>query len=296
MAMKPIYNINILVKGKNMNELISIEKLIIHHSSSLNIHQNIETLAKSNIRDDFVSVSIMMGNDYLPKVAYVQYENLWKTFYNFMRGRQDNLMENNTINTHIFQLFIYLLFKNLSPGFRKPVILNDNFVRAKSYLEGLVWCLNMYRTGVCSMYDYMYSDGDKSPHPYELLLYLSSLKGESVKILSSQTESILSNIYPLIIMPKGGSYLLNEKYRKLMENELKYLYDTEECSNCIDSRKQLNELTKKKINCKDKDSNDYKELKKLYSEKYKKHIEHKKTHYNSFNLNDINKIIKYASN
>ena len=300
MALKPIFNINIFVKGKIINELLSIEKLIKHHAGTLNNFNKLDILIDSNTRDDFVIISLMMGNDYLPKIGFVQYENLWKHYYNFMKNKEDNLIQNNTF-TQTFQQFIYYIYKSLSTGFQKINISKmDNFDCAKKYLEGLIWCLNMYKTGVCPMYDYMYileDDEKKSPHPYELLLYLS-FYGNHIEILKSNTSPISSDIYPLVIMPKSGSNLLKQKYQELMNNELKYLYEGEECELCKNSKIKLNDLIKKKTECKKNKNSDenYNKLKKEFSKKYRKYLKHKKTHYNIFTIEDINKIIKYASN
>ena len=295
MSMKPIYNINILVKGKNSNELLSIEKLIKNQAQTLNRYDDIDKLIDSNIRDDFVIISLMMGNDYFPKLGYLQHENLWKLYYKFMNDRNDYLVQLNTINNETFQQFIYTIYKSLSPGFQKISPSNVNLEYAKSYLEGLVWCLNMYKTGLCSMYDYIYVGESKSVHPYELLLYLSSNK-DNIKILESDTKPILAEIYPLIIMPKSGSHLLNKKYQELMDNELQYLYEAEECNTCKKSKTELNNINKNKLQYKNKSSDEYKQLKKDFSHKYKKYLKHKKIHYTSFNIEDINKILKYASN
>lgn len=85
MGMKPIYNINILVKGKGENQLISLKKLLIAHAFLLGKSCNMNKLSISNIRDDYVIIAMMMGNDYIPKLGYIKPETLWTTYYSTMK-------------------------------------------------------------------------------------------------------------------------------------------------------------------------------------------------------------------
>lgn len=286
MAMKPIYNINILVRNKNANELISLSRLLELYSIHIGRKNEITALATNNIRDDFVIISIMMGNDYLPKLGYINHEHLWESYYELVKMIENNetLIINNTINNKIFSKFMYIIYKNLSNNFKKVTIHTYNLNRTKSYFDGLVWCLNMYKNGICTKYDYIYI-GKKSPHPYELLFYISSNEN-LIEIPKSNIEPIPVDIYPLILLPKKGSYLISEKYRFLLDGELKYLYEVEECKICDGFKKNLNKLNKK-IHSEN--------LKEEYNNELHKYNEHKKKHIVSFNINDIYNIIKIAN-
>ena len=90
------------------------------------------------IRKDFVLLSLLLGNDYLPHIAsfnllFDKYKKLLNKNVGFLFNRNGSLQLNN----------LYYLLKDL------PI--NDDIVYPKknmySYLESLYWNLNLY-TGV----------------------------------------------------------------------------------------------------------------------------------------------------
>ena len=278
MGMKPIYNINILVRAHNENSLISLKELLKLHATNIEKNAPIEDLAKSSIRDDFVLISLMMGNDYLPKLGYLNYIRLWDTYYYVVKNinTEDNLVnEDSSFNMDMIQTLFYNLYNKLSHGQKKTTIQSYQKKRSKSYLEGLLWCLKMYQTGKCPKYDYIYL-GDQSPHPYEILLYLQC---ETEKFnICSNTDPIPANIYPLLVMPKSASFLIHDKYQEFVDHELKYLYEMEECTVCANYRTEIKKLYGQE------------ELKKQYHTTIINSTNHKKTHH-KFNVEDIHKII-----
>jgi len=292
MGMKPIYNINILVRGKTQNELISLSRLLQLHSQKINRLDKIEILSNSTIRDDFVIVSIMMGNDYLPKLGYISYEKLWKLYYELIKNTPEDetlMNNNNTFNNNVFKRFLFCVYKNLPTGFKKVSINTYNETRATSYLEGLLWCLKMYNIGKCPKYNYAYI-GNRSPHPYELLFHMCSIT--NIELENSEFKPISSEIYSLIIMPKKASYLIPVKYHTLINNELKYLYEVEECQSCIQYKENSNLLSKQIQNSDEYDPY-FDLIKTNFKNNMNKYIKHKKIHSNKFGIDDIIKIIIY---
>lgn len=296
MGMLPIYNINILVKNKGANELISFSKLLYLHSKQIDREDTILNLAKNDLRNDFVIISIMMGNDYLPKIGYINYENLWKIYNKLIKAidsetNEKTLVKNNTIDLEIGRKLMYNIYNSLPDGFKKISINSYNEDRCKSYLEGLIWCLNMYNTGKCPKYDYMYQ-GKTSPHPYELLFYLCGEK-DKINLIHTDSEPIPSAIYPLIVLPKKESHLIPKKYHKLMNKELKYLYEIEDCNICFKSRNGFKEINKQIKN--ESDDDKINDLKNKYKKEMSNYLTHKKTH-KVFNINDIEYILKVSNN
>lgn len=290
MGMKPIYNINILVRNKNANELISLSKLLECHSKYIKRDNDILTLAYDNLRDDFVIVSIMMGNDYLPKLGFINHENLWESYYKLIKIIDDNdtIIKNGVFDVNISKKFMYLIYKSLTNSFKKININTYDYNRTQSYLEGILWCLNMYQNGECPKYDYIYT-GKNSVHPYEILFHLCS--DNNINIPISHIKPIDSQIYPLFVLPKKAIKLIPEKYRKLMDNQLKYLYEAEECILCSELKQNINSVNNK-LEKLIKESDEYKDLKKKNNIEILKYKEHKKIHQEIINIDDINKIIK----
>src|SRR3990172_412283 len=122
MAMKPIYNINILIRGKGENELVSLKALLKLHSEHIERSNTIDELAKSNIRYDFVIISLLMGNDYLPKIGFINYETLWKTYFTVMKTliKTDNLiLDDLSFNIKTMQILLFNIYNNLKTGYQK---------------------------------------------------------------------------------------------------------------------------------------------------------------------------------
>lgn len=291
MGMKPVYNINILIKGKDRNELISLKQLLHAHCKYLNKDDIIENLCTSAFREDFIILSIMMGNDYLPKVAYINYDKLWKAYKDFILKINRNIIKNDSFDIDAICSFMLIIFNSLPSCYRKVSLHYYNIDRSNSYLEGLLWCVQMYKTGMCPKYDYIYIYN--SPHPYELLFHLCAEK-DNIKLIQSDVRPIPNNIYPLIIMPKKASYMLNKNQQKLMNGELKYLYEKEECLICQEKSKLLKNARIDIFECDPEKI----ELLKLLKDKFKVIEKDYKNHLNthdSFNIKDINNIIFIAN-
>lgn len=289
MAMKPIYNINILIKSKDANEIIALSKLLQSYSKYINRNDKLINLAKSNLRDDFVIISVMMGNDYLPKLGCINHENLWKVYYKLINMISDDrylIKDGGIFDLEIARKFMFLIYNNLSAGYRKISIDLYNENRAKSYVQGLLWCLNMYNNGKCPKYDYIYTNNN-CVHPYELFFYLCG-ETESVQLIVSESNPIPLEIYPLLVLPKKAQELIPEKYHNLMNNELAYLYEMEDCVKCSDHRSKF-KLYYKQIK-EELDETIIETLKNKYKNEMTNYMNHRKIH-KKFNINDINSII-----
>ena len=291
MGMKPVYNINILIKGKDSNELISLKNLLHAHCKYLDKDDKIEVLCNSILREDFIVLSVMMGNDYLPKIAYIDYDKLWKTYKNFILKTNKTIINGTGSFDEAASNFMLMIYNSLANGFKKSSSGKYNVDQASSYLEGLLWCVDMYKFGICAKYDYMYNHN--SPNPYELFFHLCAEK-DKIQLVKSDFQPISSKIYPLIIMPKKASYLLTKTQQNLMNGELKYLYEKEECNEC---RKQSTLLTKARNELNEKISGDDDELVESLKSKFKimekVYKTHKNTHAN-FGIKDIHNIILIA--
>lgn len=274
MGLKPIHNINILIKNKYGNYLISLEKLIKSHVEKLSIGNNFEALLKNNIRDDFVVLSVMMGNDYLPKIFYVNHNKLWDTYYNFMKNKDcgQTLISNNSFNK-INCLQFFNMLCQLVPKSQKNISLkNINFKKIKLYLEGILWCLQMYKTGICPKYDYIYNY-KTTPNLHEILYFLNI---ETICVPKSDTQSIPVEYYSLLILPQQGYYLISTEHKNNFDHTI--LKDIE-CSICNKYKKNLG-----LINSDSEKKSDNKIM-----QKYKNH---KKLSHDEINIDFINNFLK----
>jgi hypothetical protein len=291
MGAKPVYNVNILVNesGNKNRVLMSLKILLELWPKSLNKSHDIHIMANSDLRDDFVLVSLMMGNDYFPKLAYINYIKLWECYYQFSKETNNTIINNSEFNMANLQRFTQIIYSNLNNSYKHVTANTYNPNRVNSYFEGLLWCLKIYNTGVCTNYEYAYT-GKKSVHPFELYIHTIN---NTIKSNQKYTLPISSSIYPILIMPSSAKHLIPKKYHSLVDNELKNIYDMENCVEC----KQLYsscQIAKTKMNsCKsDRLLNKFKVV---YREKYIEYNTHKKTHNSSFSINDIKYIVELCN-
>lgn len=291
MGMKPVYNINILIKGKEYNELVSLQNLLHAHCKYIGKDDKIENLTNSNYREDFIILSVMMGNDYLPKVAYIKYDKLWKIYKDLVSKSTKTLINSDEkFDIETITNFMLMIYNDLSKNHKQVETTTYNAKQASSYLEGLLWCINMYKSGTCLKYDYIYESGN-SPHPYELLFHICSEK-DNIKFTASNFQPIPPHIYPLIVMPRGAIHLLTNSQQKLMTKELNYLYEKEECQLCKKSKMEMTSIRNQVMQKNDNiDKSDFQNKYKIIESKYKTH---KKSHH-EFGVEDIHKIIFIAS-
>lgn len=275
MATSPFYNINILMRHNSELCLISIKDLLREQGKSLLNNGKISYLKKNNIRNDFVILSILNGNDYLPKLKYIKFDILWETYNKFIEmnnffENNCNLIKNNYFDNEALITFFRYLLNNLAKRYTKFNYDKYNEEDIEKYLEGLLWCLNMYQTGKCSMYEFIFDR--PSPTPINVYMYLISNREKKIDIPNSTTVPLSCEYYPLLLMPYKAKKIIPKKYHKYMDNDLKYLYEKEKCILCKDLYDSMDEENKNDV------------LKKI-----KKH--NKEKHSYKFNINDIKKII-----
>jgi 5'-3' exonuclease len=295
LSCKPYYNINMLIRHLDTLELVSIKLLICAFIKNMNI-KNIKDKLKyySDIRSDFAIISIMFGNDYLPKLKYVKFEMLWEAYKTtHMLYNNTNLINNTTFNYDFLMDFMINIVDRLAPQFKKPNICEYNEKNVINYLEGLLWCLNMYQTGECSMYDYLYV-GDQTVLPHDILYFVIFNKyNNMIKTPISNTLPISPSHYSLLLMPYHGKKLVPKKYHSLMDKELKYLYEKELCKKCNDYKDRLSsEHLKLKNNINSVNVILIKEDIGFISNLLTKHT--KRKHKKDFDIQDIKKIVEYA--
>ena len=310
MSSKPIYNINMLIRYMDSLELVSIKKLIDDYTSLMNLNfnqiSNKNSIYNSDIRSDFVIVSIMYGNDYIPKLRYVKLEMLWDAYKETVSSISNNTCEilinipniqkksdsNNTLikdlnfNKSFLINFMINIIRRLSPSYRKPNLNDYNEKNVVNYLEGLLWCLHMYQTGVCSMYNYIYN-GEQSPSPNEILYYLLFNTNVTINVPKSNVPPLSASYYSLLLMPYNAKQLVPKQYHFLMDDKLKYIYDKELCKECNDYKSRLS-VEHKKLK-KTPDDELIKENIGFISKKLSDHT--KASHGRDFNIDDINNII-----
>jgi hypothetical protein len=169
-----------------------------------------------------------------------------------------------------------------------------------NYLLGIVWCHDTYRNGYCKKLDYM-CDVNIPIHPMGIVFYFefgyyNDNTNRSNTELNSLIDVIDEEIYATLVLPKIGRNLI--EYKKIYDldtnDDIKILYEIEECSTCILLHKKLsylhgqinNEMKNKSDD--DINKNQNKELLTLLLKKSKNHH----SQHRDITINDIFNLIK----
>ncbi|MBA43029.1 MAG: hypothetical protein CMF62_03355 [Magnetococcales bacterium] len=291
MSASPIYNIDICIKVKGTFNIVSIKKLILSHyqkyEKNIRVPKTIDNLKNNSFRYDFNMISIMMGNDYIPKLQYVKTNVLWES-YDYTKNKLNCNLLNNKLEIN-YDFMIHMLRKIVSQvakQFKFFTLESYSEENCKNYIEGLLWCVNMYSTGKCSAYDYEYN-GKKAPSPTELQFFFESEK-RNIKVPINDSKPISHDVYPLLVMPKKAKNLINYKFHHAMDNQLKYLYLEEESPKCNELKTKLSNLHKKMyLLRKENKIEELEIIKSQISDYSKKLLNEKKKYEFTFDINKI---------
>lgn len=282
-------NIFIGVKQHTLN-IISIK--ILEETIRENNKDN-----KKNIHKDYALLSLLQGNDYLPKVNYIMFDKIWKRY---MDSGLDLVTDNIINKDHLLYLLLDSL-QDINKGFV------NNFVYSKydknmykNYVDGLYWCFKMYSTGECYKYDYM--NEYTAPHPVGLIHYLRTV--DYVLYPEPNNKYIPDEIYAVLVLPKAAKKLINPKFYNKIDTKLQFLYEIENCDYCTVSNKTISDGHKsiknmlsyiEEITDEDKTNEEVENVNRLKQKIQKlnaEYTEHKKTHKQRLTLDDINHVIE----
>lgn len=247
-------------------EIISIGKLMDNHTKKYGLTKNFGL--------DFTLLSILVGNDYLPKIKFSDLSKLWNSYKIWTSEHKNGLMNNLNINIpFLLQILNGILSKTRYSLIDKFRLENNNQQLYSNYMEGLLWCLDMYNKGYCDRYNYMYYSKD-SPHPFGLILSL--YKNPSIGNFKNITyPSIKPDLYALLVLPQKALKLTHTKYHDFSK-KYHILYEEELCKKCNDFYNKMKTL--------DKSKNEYKNL-------YKEMKKHKFSSHNIITSDEIEDIV-----
>lgn len=289
MSLQLINDIFVLIKMKNGFELLSIDKIVNKFSQDFyksSLDRNI------NNRKDFAVLSIFAGNDYLPKLSSVKLDLLFDVYKTTFKDKNEFLITNNNFNLEFLKKYLLNLIFAIPKQFRKIKLETFNEKKIFSYLQGVLWCLNMYSSGKCSKYDYYY--GDKSPSIVDILFFLE-INQLNIDVPSSNTEPIPLYIYSIILLPKQAKFLINKTFQNIIDDAFKGVTDDTLCELCLKIQKNLSILHKQLRSLQKNSQNDL-TIRQSISKYSIRLAKHKKKHKNIFSIKDIEKIIENVKN
>lgn len=235
-----------------------------------------------NVKNDFVFINLMMGNDYLPKVASFKLEAVWDAYKLIGRNRPNGMIsidkdiaKDITLDPIFIHDLLYISCKNMTTRAKHFEIseLHDDLY--DKYVEGIYWCFGMYVTGKCSNYQYIY-DHKKGPHITGVMLSLIYHN----KIQLTSTPAIDIDLYGILLIPEKAQSLLSKEQIMISQKLVKknpVIYEENRCDKCKNYIKHISKLNKE---CKlyDSDSNERFDASKRLGKLRKEYTCHKDTH------------------
>lgn len=185
------------------DNLLSIGKLLELH---------IQKYGKSkNFNLDFTAINILLGNDYIPKIACVDFDKIWNVYKIIVELNKNGLINKDmTINQDFLLNLINGIIATTRPHYiQKYVHKISETDMYKNYFDGFTWCLDTYKTGVCVRYNYMYNY-KIPPHPLGIAIHLNNEK--TITTLNKNTYNALNPVlYSSLVMPLSGIDCVDKK-------------------------------------------------------------------------------------
>lgn len=180
---------------------------------------------------------LMMGNDYLPKVGYLNLNKIIE----IMKDKKIVECRENKINID-YTLLADILFELFKKDKRCKIssIYQLNLTKMKNYMEGLTWCITDYCNAKSKNMFYMYKYKKLVINPIELMYFLMINKKNPISYpLKDSNIEIHRNIYPSIVMPYKVRFLFDKKYSDFLLEKHKIMYEEELCEFCSEIHKNM---------------------------------------------------------
>lgn len=230
-------NVYVMCKfGKDI-EIVSVRKLIDLHTTKYGCGHNYGL--------DFTCLSIMLGNDYLPRIQCIDFDKIWDSYKLIIKKnpvgmilKKDNGFE---INKKFFIDLLSTFLSKIPSGKQKKINMHNAYDDLyTNYMDGFTWCLDTYISGKCKRYNYMYTSKE-NPHPFGLILNIS-VDPKNLCVSEEQYEPLSCEIYAMLLLPKNAMSLIDVQYHEFMKNSKK-LYIDDSCESCDKMTERIKSIT-----------------------------------------------------
>ncbi len=175
---------------------------------------------------DFVFLSLLLGNDYIPKVNQISPAKIWEA-YNLNIDKHKYLIKLNDKKFDLNKDFLLDILTDCIAKIGRNKTIKNNIPFNKNiydnYFNGILWTMEMYNLGKCVDYNYI-CNTTKPIDILNLALYISDLNMN--KFLKDKSDPIPSELCGILLLPEGAKELIDDKYTDFMnDTEVKVIYN-----------------------------------------------------------------------
>lgn len=148
-----IYNSNqdnICICSKDSDMILIGHSLCMNKIIHIDILSNLRPIKFINIEQfkkydkDYVLMVLLLGNDYLPKISNIKYNNLIEYYDKFIKFNKSIIIEDKINYNNLVEYITYIIINSN----KKKIKLNLNNInpsRFEIYINNLDWCLKYYK-------------------------------------------------------------------------------------------------------------------------------------------------------
>lgn len=237
-SMANVNNVHIGIQRNGLT-VMNIDKICqLHFRSVLNNEMGFR------LKNDFGFLSLLLGNDYFPKMQAIKQEYIWEAYkashyrYKYSLLNNKGVIDRNKL-LYILTSLSHQVIKSYRKVDTKHIDPKNGLCR--DYMKALYWCSLMYQTGECPEEQFIYHH-KKAPKPCELMSYV--LLGGDIEFDFNSTKPLPFKLCALVVLPKKARELVSNKYQKLIDGKLNFMYEEEECLKCNKLRGRMSTLKK----------------------------------------------------
>jgi hypothetical protein len=276
--------------------MLDKEHTILHYGTMYDEHckqfiGHADEMDQNTIKNDFVFINLMMGNDYIPKVNYFKLENVWEAYklvssyiMTGMISIKDSVISINSLFIHDL---LYFGSKSIAKRFMNRFDISDLRVGYDNYTDGLYWSFGIY-TGKCTDYRYIYNNKNTNIHITGVMLTLMCRCSYNIMI----APTIDIDLYGILLIPSQLSKTLLSKEQNLIAEKLvqkhPIIYEEGKCDICKKYYKTSSELNKS-IKQYDSGEDEALEISKKSKKLNLEYSKHRKSHKN-MSIHNIDEI------
>ena len=243
-AMFSTFDYNVWTKIFILNDTKTIDIISVGHLllSHMQLYGYTKTFGL-----DFTTISILLGNDYLPKILCNDLTKIWSSYRNNHMRHPDGLIINNNLNIDFLIDLMNGIINRTKPHWLKKYTINDfNYQIYSDYLEGVLWCVDMYDKGECCRNNYMFKHNNCIIHPLGIILVILSFP-ETCEFKNIIYPPIKNDLYGYLVFPEKATILLNKRFNNIFEQDFMKKLCNNECENAKDIEEIVEQFEQYKI-------------------------------------------------